>query len=180
MPIVTDAELIEAEDKIAQALNEGRITPQEARTLQDWAKNSYRTHRVAKAVMGSGKTLPAVSRQARRGVSAIASIAAASTSRMRILGAPSTAPSQLSGSHRRARSEARPLVGSCDVADRCNWANAWNRHQVASSRTCSRDRPVHSGELLRAFFEHAQITEGSRPPLQRPPADRFCPRKGRS
>ena len=52
MPIVTGADLIEAENKIVQALNEGRISPQEARTLQDWAKNSFRTRRVAKAAMG--------------------------------------------------------------------------------------------------------------------------------
>jgi hypothetical protein len=50
--IVTGAQLIEAEDKITQALNEGRISPQEARTLQDWAKTSFRNRRVARATMG--------------------------------------------------------------------------------------------------------------------------------
>ena len=52
MPIVTGAALIEAENKIAQALNDGRISPQEARALQDWAKTSFRSRRVAKATMG--------------------------------------------------------------------------------------------------------------------------------
>ena len=46
------ADRIASENKIVQALNESRITPQEARALQDWAENSYRTHRVAKAAMG--------------------------------------------------------------------------------------------------------------------------------
>ena len=52
MPIVTGADLIEAENKIAQALNDGRISPQEARTLQDWAESSFRTRRVPKAAIG--------------------------------------------------------------------------------------------------------------------------------
>jgi hypothetical protein len=50
--IATGADLIEAENKIAEALNDGRISPQEARTLQDWAKTSFRNRRVAKATIG--------------------------------------------------------------------------------------------------------------------------------
>ena len=53
LPQITGgAALIEAEDKIVHALNEGRISPQEARALQDWAKTSFRNRRVARAAMG--------------------------------------------------------------------------------------------------------------------------------
>ena len=41
------AALIVAEAKITDALNAGSISPQEARTLQDWAKHSWRARRVA-------------------------------------------------------------------------------------------------------------------------------------
>lgn len=55
LPRVTSgADLIEAEDRITQALNAGLISPQEARTLQAWARASFRSRRVAKATMGDG------------------------------------------------------------------------------------------------------------------------------
>ena len=45
-------DLIEAENMIVQALNDGRISPHEARTLQSWAKTSFRYRKVAMATMG--------------------------------------------------------------------------------------------------------------------------------
>lgn len=48
------AALIEAEQKITAALNTGFISPAEARTLQEWAKQSWRSRRVA-AVSAGGK-----------------------------------------------------------------------------------------------------------------------------
>ena len=48
----TPADLIEAEERITQALNQGLISPSEALQLQAWAKGSFRSRRVAKATMG--------------------------------------------------------------------------------------------------------------------------------
>ena len=46
--IDSGAALIQAETKITDALNAGAISPAEARTLQDWAKHSWRARQVAK------------------------------------------------------------------------------------------------------------------------------------
>ena len=50
--IRTAADLIEAEERITQALNQALISPDEALKLQAWAKTSFRNRRVAKATMG--------------------------------------------------------------------------------------------------------------------------------
>ena len=47
--IDSGAALIEAEAKITAALNAGTICPGEARTLQVWAKHSWRSRRIGKA-----------------------------------------------------------------------------------------------------------------------------------
>ena len=49
--VVGSAELLEAEQRIARAIDEGRIA-QEARTMRAWAKTAYRSRRVARADMG--------------------------------------------------------------------------------------------------------------------------------
>ena len=46
------ADLIEAEARIAAALNQGLISPGEALKLQQWAKSAYRSSRIADAAMG--------------------------------------------------------------------------------------------------------------------------------
>ena len=48
----TPADLIEAEERITQALNQGLISPDEALTLPEWARSSFRSRRVARATMG--------------------------------------------------------------------------------------------------------------------------------
>ena len=48
----TPADLIEAEERVTDALNKGLISPDEALKLQKRAKSSFRNRRVAKATMG--------------------------------------------------------------------------------------------------------------------------------
>ena len=50
--IDSGAALIEAEAKITTAMNAGAISPAEARTLQAWAKHSWRARRVASVEAG--------------------------------------------------------------------------------------------------------------------------------
>ena len=50
--ILGPAELLDAEQKIARAMNEGRISPAEALQLQAWAKSAYRSRKIADAAMG--------------------------------------------------------------------------------------------------------------------------------
>ena len=50
--ILGPAELLDAEQKIARAMNEGRISPAEALQLQAWAKTAYRSRKIADAAMG--------------------------------------------------------------------------------------------------------------------------------
>jgi hypothetical protein len=50
--IHSPADLIEAEDRIMDALNAGRISPTEMRTLQDGVWPAWRHHRVAVAALG--------------------------------------------------------------------------------------------------------------------------------
>jgi hypothetical protein len=53
LPVITGPQdVIEAEEKIMRAVNEARISPQEARTLQALVKSAYRSRRVANVDMG--------------------------------------------------------------------------------------------------------------------------------
>jgi hypothetical protein len=45
-------DVIEAEEKIPDAMNTGAISPAEARSLQAWAKAAYRARLIAKVDMG--------------------------------------------------------------------------------------------------------------------------------
>ena len=53
LPVIRTAlDLIEAEEKIAAGINDGKISPAEALQLQQWAKTAYRSRKIADASMG--------------------------------------------------------------------------------------------------------------------------------
>ena len=53
LPVIRTAlDLIEAEEKIAAGINDGKISPAEALQLQAWAKTAYRSRKIADAAMG--------------------------------------------------------------------------------------------------------------------------------
>ena len=53
LPVIRTAlDLIEAEEKIAAGINDGKISPAEALQLQQWAKTAYRSRKIADAAMG--------------------------------------------------------------------------------------------------------------------------------